>query len=150
MDGSAAKPVGGIRAARWVVPGLVAAVAAALAAASFLPWYDYSGIAGPVTVSGMEIGGVVTLPVAVIAALAVVLRRPVLAAVAGLCGAVAEVVIIRDLLWILSRPSYVDFGSHRPRVGLALAGLAAAGLVVAGLAALIVGMRSRGPAVSAR
>jgi hypothetical protein len=67
-----------------------------------------------------------------------VLLRPVLAAVAALCEAVAEVVIIGDLLRILSRPSYVDFGGHLPHVGLALAGLSAAGLVVAGLAALFV------------
>jgi hypothetical protein len=154
MGGPAAQPVAGrcgIRSARWLVPGLVAAVAAALAAASFLPWYTYSGIAGPATVSGMEMGGVVTLPMAGIAlamaALAVALRRPVLAAVAALCGAVAEVVVIRALWRILSRPSYVDFGGHLPHVGLALAGLAAAGLVVAGLAALLVGLRGRRPVV---
>jgi hypothetical protein len=127
----------------------VALVGAALvlAMASLLPWDDFGGIA-LIRVSGMEMGGIVTLPMAGLAVvgpvLAFVLRRPVLTATAAAPGLVAASVVLRDLRWLRTQPHMIDY-SHYPLAGIYLAGLAAAGLVVGGLVALGVVIMKPGP-----
>lgn len=120
---------------------LAGATAVVLAVASLLPWHSYGSIAGEVRMSGLELGGVVTLPMAGIAivgsTVAILLRRPTIAASTAVPGVVATAVVVRDLRWINAQPDFIDYGSHRPLSGIYLAGFAGAALVVCGLVTLL-------------
>jgi hypothetical protein len=120
--------------------------AAVLAIASALPWESAITIAGAHDVSGLEHGGAVTLPLALLAAglLAAAHFRgwAWCAVAAALAGLGAAVLAGRDLARLASgRHDIIDAGSFpAPGVGLAMA----AGAALAGFAA-VAAWRGRPP-----
>ena len=109
------------------VGGVVAA--GVLAFASVLPWESRVTIAGAHDVSGLHLGGAITLPLALVAVLFILAGG---GRHAALLGAGAAVVAGWDLVRLVTARHDIIDANSSPQIGVGLAVVAALWLVWAG------------------
>lgn len=97
-----------------------------------MSWEVNGTIGGPVGVSGLESGGLLTLAMGIVAAVAI-RHLPV---VAVLAGGVAGVVVAKACADIVRAPDHVD-NSHDPALGIVVAGVGALGVLCGGIVEVV-------------
>jgi hypothetical protein len=121
-----------------------------LAVASALPWEDRVTIAGAHSVSGLQLGGAVTLPLALFAGAtsvaAAITGRARFAVPSAIAGIAAAAVATRDFARLAQTRYDVIDNASEPMLGVLLAAVAGVLLACLAAAAVALSLRSAGSA----